>query len=264
MRRGTLYWGGILIVVGFLFLLDNLNIISFNVWGMIWPIFLVALGLWFLFGTVLGRGEGTTEHAVVPLEGAGRARLRLEHGAGRLHVYAGSGDALVEGDFGGGLDLHTRREGDTLNVVMKVPLQFFPFGPWNWGPHGLEWSFSIHPGIPVALDINSGAGEADIDLTDLKVTELGLHTGATSSRIKLPANAGRTRVLVEAGAASVRLAVPAGVAARISNRSGLSAVTINTTRFPRQGEVYQSSEYESAANQVDIEIRTGVGSVDVA
>ncbi len=263
MGRGTMFWGAILILLGLLFLLNNLGILAVNVWALLWPIFLVALGIWILFGTVLGRRGAMGEHVAIPLEGVGRARLRLEHGAGRLRIYSGAGGNLVEGEFVGGLNLRTRRDGDTLNVDMRVPPQFFPFGLWNWGPHGLEWSFGIHPEIPVALNINTGAGEADIDLRDLQVTELGLHTGASSSRITLPANAGHTRVEVEAGAAAVYLALPEGVAARIRDRSGLSNVAIDTARFPRQGEFYLSPDYADAANKVEVEIRTGVGSVDV-
>jgi hypothetical protein len=222
------------------------------------------MGVWILFGTVLGNRAGTSEHASVPDEGAARARLRVDHGAGRIRITAGGENGnLVEGDFGGGLDLHTRREGDLLNVEMKVPVQFFPFGPWNWGPHGLDWTFGLKRGIPITLRINSGAGEADIDLTELQVTEQGLYTGATSSKIALPAHAGHTRVNVEAGAASVRLIVPAGVAGRIRNQSGLSSITIDPSRFPRTGDTYQSPDFDSAANKVEIDIRTGVGSVDV-
>jgi hypothetical protein len=264
MRRGTLFWGVLLILAGALFLLSTLNIITVDVWGLLWPVFLVALGIWILFGTVLGRRAVEAEHAVVPQEGAARARLRVNHGAGRMRVFAGAGSGnLVEGDFGGGLELHTRRQGDLLDVEMSVPVQFIPFGPWNWGPHGLDWSFGVNREVPLSLTIHSGAGEAQLDLSDLLVSELRLQTGASSTVIQLPTNAGHTRVEVEAGAASVRIMVPSGVAARIHSQSGLSSITIDTRRFPRQGDIYQSPEYETAANRVDLEIKTGVGSVDV-
>jgi hypothetical protein len=264
MRRGTLFWGTILILAGILFLLSNLNIITVDVWGLLWPIFLVALGVWILFGTVLGRRAAEAEHANIPLEGAARARLRVNHGAGRIQLSPGTSDGdLVEGDFVGGLDLRTRREGDLLNVEMSIPVQFFPFGPWNWGPHGLDWNFAVNRDVPIVLHINTGAGEANLDLSELQVSELRLQTGASSSYITLPAHAGHTRADVEAGAASVRLTVPTGVAGRIRNRSGLSSVSIDTQRFPRQGDIYQSPDYDRAANKVDVEIKTGVGSVDI-
>jgi hypothetical protein len=117
--------------------------------------------------------------------------------------------------------------------------------------------------VPLSLSITSGAGETQADLTHLKVSELRLQTGASSSEIQLPAGAGHTRVNIEAGAASVSLTVPPGVAARIRNRSGLSSLKIDTGRFPRQGEVYQTPDYESAVNQVEVDIKTGVGSVEV-
>ncbi len=264
MRRNTLFWGTVLILAGLVFLLDNLGILPINAWQIIWPIFLVALGLWILFGTLLGRRGVETEHANVPLEGAARARIRVNHGAGHLQISSGAGEGyLVEGDFGGGLDLDTRRDGDLLDVKMSVPVQFFPFGPWNWGPRGLDWRFAVKRDTPISLNINSGASEADIDLSDLRVTDLRLSTGASSSRITMPASAGQTRAAVEAGAASVRVTIPSGVAARILNRSGLSSLNIDTNRFPRQGDTYQSPDYNTAQNRVDLEFRTGVGSIDV-
>jgi hypothetical protein len=253
-----------LILLGLVFLLDNLGILPVNAWQLMWPLFLVALGIWILFGTVLGRRATQAEHASVALEGAGRARIRINHGAGRLRIASGAGAGnLLEGDFSGGLDLKTRREGDLLDVNMSVPMQFFPFGPWNWGPNGLDWTFGLNQEIPFSLNINTGAGEANMDLADLRVSELRIQTGASSSSIVMPANAGHTRVDVEAGAASVRFTIPSGVAARIRNRSGLSSVNIDSMRFPRQGDIYISSDYETAANKLDLEIRTGVGSVDV-
>jgi hypothetical protein len=169
----------------------------------------------------------------------------------------------VEGDFGGGLNYKSRLEGDLLDVKLSVPVQFFPFGPWNWGTYGFDWSFTINQQTITSLHINSGAGEAEIDLSDLQVSNLHIQTGASSSKITMPSHAGQTHAVVEAGAASLRITVPPGVAARILNQSGLSSLAINTNRFPRQGYVYQSPDFDSAPNKVELEIRTGVGSVDV-
>ena len=68
-----------------------------------------------------------------------------------------------------------------------------------------------------ALEFNTGAGEARLDLTDLRVTNLRLQTGASSTDVTMPANAGHTKAKIDAGAASITIRIPSGVAARISS-----------------------------------------------
>jgi hypothetical protein len=38
---------------------------------------------------------------------------------------------------------------------------------------------------------------------------------------------------------------------------------VDPSRFPKQGLVHQSADYETAANKVDLKIQMGVGSVEV-
>ena len=72
-----------------------------------------------------------------------------------------------------------------------------------------------------------------------------------------------TNVRVESGAASVSIRVPEGVAARIQTKGGLSTIQVDTRRFPQAGDVYQSADYETATNKVDIDVQMGVGSVNI-
>ncbi len=262
MQRGTLFWGSILVVVGVVILLDNLGIFgNINVWGIIWPLFLIAIGAWILWGSTFRR-SAEVEHASIPSEGAQKADLQVQHGAGRIIVNAiSTPGTLVEGDFGGGLDVQTKRDGDRVDVRMSVPVQFFPF---SWYPgYSLDWNFGVSKDIPLAMEFETGASDNQIDLTDLQVSEIKLKTGASSTRLSLPAHAGATRVSVESGAASVDIHVPPGVAASIHSQSGLSSIDVDQTRFPKYGDAYKSEDYDTAANKADIYLQIGVGSVTV-
>lgn len=265
MRRGTLFWGSILILFGILLLLNNLGILDVNVWSLIWPLFLIALGVWTLWGVFFGRPSVETEEVAIPLEGAAQARVRIRHGAGRLRVDAGAGPGeLAAGTFDGGLDHRVKREGDMLDVEMRVPAGSHFFFPWMWGPwHTLNWSFGLNGEIPLSLDLETGASDMRLDLTDLRVTDLRLQTGASATDLTLPANAGHTRVKISAGAASVTVRVPSGVAARVRVSGALAGITVDKSRFPREGGVYQSPDYDTAPNKVDVNIETGVGSIDI-
>jgi hypothetical protein len=262
MRRNTMFWGLLLVLAGGLLLLSNLGILRANIWEILWPLFIILVGVWILFGTLFRRPMAV-QHANVPLEGARRARVQVRHGAGRLEIRSGSnGSDLVEGDFGGGLDISKRREGDLLDVTLSVSSRNFPF--LGWGPgESLDWSFWLAREIPITLDLQTGANESRVDLTDLLVSEVQLHSGASSTSLALPANAGYTRAKVETGAASVSIRIPEGVAGRIRSQSGLAAVTVDPVRFPRLGDYYESPEYGTASNKVELDIQTGVGTVDV-
>jgi len=61
----------------------------------------------------------------------------------------------------------------------------------------------------------------------------------------------------------VRVNVPSNVALKMRATSGLGSINVDRQRFPRHGSYYQSDDYENAANKVELEIESGVGSVDV-
>ena len=263
MKRNNYLWAALLLLAGSLLLLSNLGIITINVWGLLWPLFLIMAGAWFLLGSRFGYPSAEVEEAAIPLEGAARARVRISHGAGRLQVddSAGAGE-LASGTFGGGLNYRTNKDGDTLDVKMRPAHHRDGFIVWM-PEMALNWTFGLSREIPLALELETGAGETRLDLTNLRVTDFSLQTGASSSTVLMPSQAGHTRAKIEAGAAAVTVHIPPGVAARIRTQSGLAAISIDQGRFPRQGKVYQSPDYETASNKIDLEIETGVSSINV-
>jgi hypothetical protein len=266
MRRNALFWGTILILIGALSLVDIL-LPDLNIGNLVFPLVLIALGAWVLWGVLTGPRSVETGEVTIPLEGAERARIHMHHGAGRLHVCAGAGQDLVAGTFGGGLEHQTTREGDALDADLRVPHAGFPhfgFFPWMWGPrHVPNWSVELNGEIPLRLEVKTGASEARLDLTEMQVTELRVDTGASATEITMPASAGHTKADVRSGAASVRIRVPSGVAARIRIQSDAAGVTVDRNRFPREGGAYQSPDYDTAPNRADISIEAGVGVIDV-
>jgi hypothetical protein len=266
MRRSSSIWGVILILVGGLFLLKSLGLLGgIDPWSFIWPVFLIGFGLWFLLGATIGRRSIQMEQVSLSLEAAGRAKVRVRHGAGRLQIGSGAGPGeLVSGSFGGGLDHRINRKGDAQEVDMRLPGVPNFFMNWGWGPWtSLDWDFALNGSIPLELDIQTGASETKLDLTDLLVTDLSVKTGASSTVVTLPTKAGYTGVRIEAGAASIVLRVPENVAARIRVGGALSGVQVDRDRFPRQGGMYQSPDYETAENKAEIHVETGVGSITV-
>lgn len=263
MNRNNYFWAALLIFAGILLLLGNLGILEVNVWGLLWPIFLILAGVWFLLGSRFGYPTAKVEEVSISLKGTARARVRISHGAGRLRLDDSANEGeLVSGSFGGGLRYQTHEDGNTLDVRMRPGVHGSGFITWAPGLP-LNWDFGLSQTIPLTLDLETGAGETILDLTNLQVLDFHLQTGASSSTVTMPARAGMTHAHIEAGAAAVTVHIPTGVAARIRTSSGLAAITVDQERFPRQGKVYLSSDYETAENKIDLEIETGVSSVSV-
>jgi hypothetical protein len=265
MRYGPIFWGTLIILVGVALMAGNL--LGVNVWPFLWPSVLIFIGIWFLVWSRVRPRTVAAENAVIPLQGASRADIRIRHGAGRLLLREGAGpNVLVSGSFTGGLRHEEYRQGDTLDVSMRVPDDLWMNfgGPWIFGPWTpIVWDVKLNDGVPMTLDLETGAGESRLDLSALKVEDIRLKTGASSTELTLPARAGKTRVKVSSGAASVVLRVPDGVAARIAVESGLAGIHIDQNRFPRSGGGYQSTDFDRAENAVDIQIETGVGAVEI-
>ncbi len=200
---------------------------------------------------------GSAESLAFDLAGALRADVQLEFGAGRLFVSGAAPGRLLDGSFSAGSVRHEVSPDGQIRLSNAV----MPVGWAGWPPH--EWHVGISTEVPVRLRVATGASEAELDLSSLRVQELQLKVGASETRVRLPANAGATLVDAEVGAAKLLLQVPAGVAARIRTAMTLGSVDVDNRRFPQVPGGFASPDYEQAQNRVEIDFRGGVGSLEV-
>jgi len=221
-----------------------------------WPWGAVILGIWFVIGAVLPIGGRPLEQLSLPLEGSGDAAIKIGFGAGELSGRAARPGMLIEGSFEGGV--RTDRVGPNRIELQQDTTYGFP-----WIDHASRWDVGLTAEVPLDLRLDTGANRSVLDLRDLRLRNLELHTGASDTRVLLPRAAGATMVRAEHGAASLTLEVPAGVAARIRSRMALGSSQVDETRFPRTLDGFESPDYATAANRIDIDISGGVGSVKV-
>lgn len=264
MKRSALFFGTMIVLLGVVLLGINLGVVDHRIWRYFWPLVLVLLGVWFLLGPYLSKGTLESVERSVPMMNDTEAEIHFNYGAGRMVISSGAKpQELLSGSFTGGITEELHRNNGKAFLKINTPTDFIFPGVWPAGQHGLNWNINLTNEIPLQLHIHSGACEARLDLTDLKVTELNIETGASSTDVTLPQNAGFTRVVVKSGAAEVKLHVPQGVAAFIRESSGLSGINVDTNRFPQSGHTYQSADYSTAENKVEIFYEGGVGSVDI-
>ncbi len=254
-RRDRISWFGplVLIGIGTFFLLRDLDVVESD---FIWPAVLIVAGLVLISGA-MSRGKIETSSIDVPLNGARKARIRIEHGGGELRVGALSAvsPSLCQGTVGA-VEQKVNRSGDRVDVTLRQRHS-------SWiRSLGREFNIDINPAVELELDLRTGASESNLDLSDLLVNSLELKTGASSTRVTAP-DKGHTRALVEAGAASIDFRVPPGVAARITTDTGIADVNIDTTRFLPSGGGYESVDYSTSLNRLELQIKGGVANFKV-
>jgi hypothetical protein len=253
MRNGNLFWGAVLILVGVL--------MAFGAMRFFWPILLIAFGLWLVAGAYLRKGSsGKTNPVAVDLQGAREMSVRIGHGAGQLRVGAGaSAGKALEGECTDNVRVTSHLAGDRLEVRVGGEVVIAPI---VWNPRGLDWNLRLSNEVPFSLDLETGANQSTVNLRDLRVTSVKLKTGASSTDLTLPA-AGVLTAEIQMGAAEVTIHVPQGVAARIRSQSGLAEINVDTTRFPRGNGMYESPDFGSSPNRVDMTVEAGVGKVSI-
>jgi hypothetical protein len=220
-----------------------------------WPVALVVVGVWFLIGAIVPTSAGA-ETLVIPNGSATGANVRIQYGAGELSTHVAAPGNLVDGTFLGGVS--HRQDGPG-----RVELRQDTDHGWPWFDRRYAWDVGLTGELPLDLRVDGGATRMVLDLTDLKLRSLELHTGASGTRVLLPKAAGATAVRAESGAAELVFEVPLGVAARIRSRMVLGSTQIDQGRFPPTAVGFESLDYASAPNRIDIDVQGGVGSLRI-
>ncbi len=259
MKRDNIFWGTVLIIVGILLFLQTQGIIV-NMFSYLWPLALILLGGWIILNVYWRPAPSQIETFSVPLGAAKSARVKFAHGAGQIEIGGGApaGQALV-GSMATGMNRESHLDGDRLEVKVEAGPSFVPFV----GPSEGVWRFQLTQEIPLTLLVEAGASSLNIDLKDVLATFIQLKTGASSSNVTMPAR-GVSLLEVEAGVASINIRVPEATAARIRMKEGVTSVNVDTNRFPRlDSGIYQSPDFDAAADRAEIDIESGLGSVSV-
>jgi len=258
MKRSNIFFGGVLITLGLLFLLQTQNIIP-SIVPYIWPLMLILFGLW-MIASVYWRSDGAAETFSIPLENTQTVRYRFSHGAGHIEIKGGApiGQALV-GSAAETVSTNSRSDGDRLDVRVEAGASFIPF----FGTSDGVFRFQVSNDVPSSIRVETGASQLDMDLTDVPATEIRLQTGASNSNLTMPAR-GASHLDLEAGAASINIRIPEGVAARVRVKEGLTSINVDTSRFPQvDSRLYQSADYDTSENRAEINIEAGLGSITI-
>jgi len=302
-RRGV-FWPLLLIALGLIFLLQNFGVISGVSWlavASLWPLLLILIGLDIAFARrwpvptlaveiaviaaglallayspnlspgafAFGGASGTGQTDVSLPRGATQLNLTLNGGAIRSYHVSGGASELIEA-HSASPDLRLRVSGGS-NGRADVGLDQVSSGFFHPMDEG-DIQIRLASDVPTSLTINVGAGEFDVDLSDVRVTDARVDIGASSMRFVVPKPSGDVAIRMNGGASNIVLVVPDGVDARIATTGGLLSLRSDNTRLGSGGGTggcvacgssVETSGYNAAHDRVTLTISAGVSSIVV-
>src|SRR5450830_1031722 len=199
-------------------------------------------------------GDAMTDTRAVDLQGASKALVELQMGAGRVTL-SGGASHLMDATF-------------TYNVTAWKPIVDYvvngdeglllvrqPSGTYQAfsGSYHNDWGIHLSSTIPVDLDLKNGAGNMDMDLSDTMVRTLNIDlTGDWKNSAD---------VQVNGGVGSIKLVVPENIGVTINAQRGLGS--INASGFTRNGSTYHNAAWGTTAVTLNLDLNIGVGSVTI-
>ena len=287
----------ILITLGVLILLANLGYLPLSIWqiaAQYWPLILILVGLDIIFGrrswvgalailvlwlAVIGGvlwlaftqggglvpiGAATTEQLSQALGDIKSATIEINTGASSVFVTALGLDTanLMDGKFAHPENTGIVKKYNVNGTEGRLSLNEEGQTVTPFNASTSRWDVALYPAIPLSMRVNGGIGNANLDLGALSVPLLDINAGVGSVAVIAP-KTGATKIKINGGVGSVTITIPSGVAARIRADSGLGGIRIDETRFPKSGKMYESADFASATNKIEVEVDGGVGSITI-
>lgn len=289
----------IFIAIGTVILLDNLNIVQWNVWQVIlslWPVLIIAIGLDLLvarrsiWGAVLalillaiilggslwvmalGAPAGTaaeSEQVVQALSGAERAVVQVDPAVAALKIGAMKNetnrDALVQGTVQmsniGAFQQEYNLVGNTgyLNLRREGGASF----SFSLSGSDWVWNLAFNPQIPLELQLSLGAGSIDLDLSGLLVTDLNVQMGVGRTVVILPERDGPLTVNIQGAIGEMVIYIPAQKAVRLNSNTGLAAISV-PDGYTQDGSVYTyNGAGPGSDDRVELNVDQAIGRISI-
>jgi predicted membrane protein len=259
--------------------------------------------LFLLLGTVIGfvywgttrSGKILTENLTEPLNGITNAKVDINTREGNLSI-----DPLSAGDqiLARGTLQYSEKQGLPTQTLDSSSSQviFSVKGnnnerhsfrlPWATKNDAIKWQIYLNPVVFSDITAHTGGGNVNLDLTGTVVNSVRTDIGGGNIDMILPNNTANLSVTAKTGAGNVTIEigngitgissinatsgagkvaihVPGGIATKIHATSGMGKVTLDPRFVKIDSNTYQSPDYDSAVNKIEIAINSGAGDVTV-
>jgi hypothetical protein len=299
MKIARIRNGVILISVGLVFLLNNLGYVPWDVWFRIlslWPVILIAVGIELIFkrtrlsflsifspllfmAAILGptyfqsieltgiyRSIGTYQYDEDLDTSVVKVTAIVQLRAGNLKI-SSEARQLVSAK----LDFWKRKpitsseySGFDSSATIEIRDKEREWKGWSWRAWGAkDWDIRLTNRIPVDLRIYAKATDAELDLSEVRVTNLNLETKAGNFDIKLGDMVDRMNGSIESDASRLHLLIPQNTGLKIENHSQLTSTRFSDLSILKHDNIYETTNFEQAPRKITISLEGSVTRLEV-
>lgn len=300
MRISRIRNGAILISVGLVLLLNNLDYVDWSVWFSIlslWPVLLIAIGIEKLFAktplsflallspillliAILGPAYFYLTQAEEPdfLRNTYNWEKELElpykkgyasidYKAGRLEINP-SPDKLITAE----LDYWRRKPISVYNYsepdsVVRLDIKgvdrFWKAGFKSSLKKSRDWKISLSDKIPWELEIENAAMSGDFDFSQLILENLSIKLDASSLELKLGDKAKSLKASIDTDVSKLELLLPKSAGLQIENRASLSSTEFKNISLNRGKKRVWTYNYDSAHSRIEIRLKGAISRLKI-
>lgn len=207
-------------------------------------------------------GETRTISKSIPLGQQKSLAVEIKMGAGVLRVGSGTSD-LMSADFTYNIDawkpeVRYGENGDRGTLTIEQPP-----GSRNYrGRTRYDWDIRLNNRLPMEMDVNMGAGKANLDLAGLNLGRFSLNVGAGEADVDLNGTWQHDLAAsLHGGVGKVTLHLPSDVGVRVTVHGGLGA--IHAKGFSKNRGTYTNAAYGKSPVNLNIEVAGGIGEVNL-
>lgn len=288
------FWGLLLVLLGILFLLQNLQLatINFGVLWQLWPLLIIAAGISILpvrgwvsaltvsvliavslglialaalgvIGPAFNRPVATSDISVSrSSDDLQNAAVSVKSGAGKLNVASDNGERLVQATLQSNftrVEQTSRQDGSTQRVDIRLANDT----AWWVGNYQNDLDVTLTESLPIDLKIDAGASRIQADLSRVMLRRLELDSGASDIDITLGPKQNAMDVGLDVGASSLRLKVPRSAGISVKVDAGLSNTDLPQLKKVGEGE-FKSENYDAATQKITITGDLGLSNFELS
>jgi hypothetical protein len=208
-------------------------------------------------------GPRLTDSRTVALEGADRAEIVINMGAGELELRGADQGPLLEADF----EFNRERNRPEVDYGVsggkgRLEVRHARRRGVNFGHVHNRWDLRLSRAVPVEFNIDLGAGQSDLDLRGFRIARAEIDMGVGELNLDLQGPHERSfDVKIDGGVGSARIYLPAEVGVRVKIDGGLGSV--DARGLTKRSGAYVNDAYGRSPVTIEVDINAGIGSVDL-
>jgi hypothetical protein len=297
MRRGyrSLFWPGVLILVGVFALLVNVGFVPVERLDRLtdlWPLILVVIGLELVVRRAFQGASAEIAAALIVLLAIGGAAAyvalgpsiptgvetldasnkvgSLNHATARVEV--GGAAITMQGSSSIGDDLfraHIEYSGRKPDVSLDTSTGEVQISQSNTSGFFLQsrrfvLTLQLNSSVPWKIAVDSGSASDVLMLSTVHVEGIDVNTGASKEDITVGAPSGTVPITINGGALTVNVHRPPGAAASVSVSGGAASLSFDGRQSKAVGTLTaETSDYDHASDRYQIQVEGGACTVTV-